>query len=152
MKSKERDWEWLTLMVAVNDDHGNPQGMIDKLEIGPANDFEQMISLEGPIPGPVFRDMRVLLLPQGTRIKFKISRRVFCAYGYQSWVGNWCWDAYLIGPKTAAKIVNHLHSLGNWSCNEAHTNLFEKFKNGEPFERSDFWISRSKLVGLAQHG
>lgn len=66
-----------------------------------------------------------------------IAERPFPIIGYkQSW-GNWCWDCVIVTPETAIEIINHLKSLGCFSCHVGDSNFFETFnEEGLSFNES----------------
>jgi hypothetical protein len=103
----------LHLMLAVNNEYGNRVGQVDRVEI------DDLISLEGEPVSCVY-------LPQAVMV----GSLWFNHEGYQTWVGNICWDCATLESKDVAAIINYLHKLG-WSCTEAETGLFEAYHNDE---------------------
>jgi len=105
----------MQLMLAVNDNNGMHTGQVDQVEV------DDLICLAGePVPCSTH-------LPRALRIN---SLR-FKHKGYQTWVGNICWDCATLESAHIATIINYLRSIG-WDCTEAETSLFEAYHNGKP--------------------
>jgi len=104
----------MQLMLAVNDDNGMHTGQVDQVEV------DDLICLEG-------EPVSCIYLP----CALMIGSLWFEHKGYQTWVGNICWDCATLESVHIATIINYLRSIG-WDCTEAETSLFEAYHNGNP--------------------
>jgi hypothetical protein len=113
----------ILLMFACNDAHGNPQGWADSVTI------DEGITLQGgritishalmPVRGcnPAMEGNQTLRFGQ-----FRIP-----CFNYQTWAGNWCWDAVSVGWPAALRALNYLAAKRDWHCEEAPAGIFEAF-------------------------
>lgn len=122
----------MQLMLAVNDEHGNPAGQVVGLAVG-----DELLELEGPgyfgdAPGDTFEYQRL--------IEPKVIYINQCAWpvaGYASHVGNVMWDMVEIAPAILADLLNYLRGLGHWNCTAGESGLFDKWHAGQAFAADD---------------
>lgn len=127
MGVKATTTQTISLMVACNDHrNGVFAGEADLIELGTRHSDDVHIALDGPTTR--FREFADAV---------KIGRRKFPVLGGKEWVGNWCWNEYFVTPEVAAKVLNHLRTIG-WSRNEWTEEFGDKWESGDPFTASDF--------------
>lgn len=103
----------MQLMLAVNDPrNGAHTGQVDQVEVD-----ELDLCLEGDPVSCVYLPHAIMVC--GLWFNHK---------GYQTRVGNWCWDCATLESVHVAAIINHLRSIG-WDCTEAETGLFDAYHN-----------------------
>lgn len=137
--------DFVTVMLACNDDHGTFTGQIEKVEFMVGVGLDAMaLCLDNQFWPPAviaFKPLPDRVGPNTRRAL--IGRRIFPILGYQTWVGNWCWDAVGMTRATAAQLVNYLAGMKlretrKWTPDQGWTELFEKYERGEAFTDADF--------------
>jgi hypothetical protein len=107
---------WLGILVN-NPDNGVDTGYVE------AFDFAAMLHLHG---------LPLRCTVDTTRLKVRISRRLFSIEKYDTWVGNWCWDAMEVSLETASQIAEYVRSTGKYNCEGGETSLFNAWHVGGP--------------------
>lgn len=121
------------IMLATNDHrNGMPTGRVDALQI------LDVISLEGPIPGP-----RCLIDPAKRRVR--IAGMTYPIEGYAQWVGNWCWDEVRVSDEVAVDILDRLRKTELWTCTEAESAVYGKWERGEKIVAEDLSLEVVEL-------
>jgi len=62
----------------------------------------------------------------------RLHRRVFKVVGGKDWIGNWCWNAYVLQRPEAKRLISVLKSSGRWRCTQSPTRWFDWFNGPEP--------------------
>lgn len=65
------------------------------------------------------------------RKQLVIGQRSYPVHGHITWYGNWCWDAVAVDLPTLQQIVEHLHSLKKFDVDEAPTEFFHAWEDGQ---------------------
>ncbi len=119
----------VAIMLAVNNEYGNPDGRISGAELGRA--------------GITAMDLTAARYPRSYCPRFsagdgwiKISRRKFPVASYRAWVGNWCWDGVEVGVLVAVDIATYLRTLG-WKMEGGDCHLGDLWDSGAKFRPSD---------------
>lgn len=100
---------YVELAIACNDyRHGVCDGLCRAIALA-----EGMLTLESPYDDRHLRfglacDVRV----RGRRHLVLGARRCWPIIGSRRWVGNWCWNAYLMSAADAADMLNFVASKG----------------------------------------
>lgn len=118
--------ERLTVHFCCNDDHGNPQLVVEQIEVG------ELILLEGP--AWFDEDLAELVgttLIRWTNIGLWIGGRWFRHHGRGRYVGNIHWDAAVMDRAEVARLLAYMRTLEGWSWVEAETSLAEAWAKGE---------------------
>jgi hypothetical protein len=55
--------------------------------------------------------------------------------GSKDWVGNWCWNRYVLDLDVAADFLVWLHGRRLFNCDQAETRLFNLWRLPEPLPR-----------------
>jgi hypothetical protein len=53
-----------------------------------------------------------------THDKFKLGKKMFGYVSAKEWVGNWCWNGYLMPNQEAIKLIKHLNSSDKWQIED----------------------------------
>ena len=115
----------LQVMLAVNDHkNGLHMGEVDCIEV------EDILVIEGP---------PVSCSSNGYKLEL-LDGQYYNLKGYQTWVGNWCWDCAWLESIHVAKMVNHLLENKRWEYFEAEESLFN----------SPFKVTVQRLEALAR--
>ena len=69
----------------------------------------------------------------------RLSRLQYPFERMQSWVGNWCWNAYYFRPVIAAKIVQDLMRDGRWSPDGGLVDAHEAWDRKDLFAFMNIW-------------
>lgn len=99
----------IKVMLCCNDTCGSASGYLSALTI------DDLIHIEG-------YGVPCIVVPS----RLKIAEHLYTINGYQSHVGNNCWDEIEITLEDAASLLNLLSLLG-WDLVEATANLWDKF-------------------------
>jgi hypothetical protein len=59
----------------------------------------------------------------------RIGRLVIPCLGYQTWVGNWCWDCATVRGIESWRIINYLAGKPEWYCEKAECSIYEAFND-----------------------
>lgn len=102
---------------ACNDpDNGNFAGRVTSVDWRGDKDTGLDLVFCSPGAGLKFTD-------DGTRVR--VLRRWYPYEKSQSWVGNWCWDAFWFEPPIAKAMLRHFRESGKFSCEGGPTVLFD---------------------------
>lgn len=58
--------------------------------------------------------------------RFRLSRRIFNYEACREWVGNWCWNAYVMEGHEALILLSYLRQSNNWQLTDSPVG-FEKW-------------------------
>jgi hypothetical protein len=114
----------LTVSFCCNDDDGNLLAVVSAVEVG------ELIQLEGPtefdgddLPAttPIAWTLRIV----------EVAVAVFRHRGRKRHVGNILWDSAEMDRAEVVRLLNHLRTLGGWSCLSAEASLFEAWERRE---------------------
>jgi hypothetical protein len=109
----------LTVSFCCNDHRGNPLDFVQDVEVG------ELIQLEGPFDFD--GDM-----PRGTTpfswygwfpAAVVINDELFFHHGRSRHAGNLLWDSAEMDRSEFVRLLNHLRTIGGWSCVEAEASL-----------------------------
>jgi hypothetical protein len=114
----------LTVSFCTNDDDGNLLAVVSAVEV------DELIQLEGPID---FDDDD---LPATTPIAWtigviEVAGAEFRYHDRGRCVGNLCWDAVAMDRADVVRLLNHLRTLGGWTCLSAEMSLFNAWERRE---------------------
>lgn len=117
----------LTVMFCCNDDHGNPQLVVEAVEV------DGLIQLEGPA---VYDDdlgelVGITLIRWSSAGYVAVGGERFPDHNRRQCVGNLRWDSTEMDRDEVARLLDHLRTLVGWSCVEAETSLFEAWAMGK---------------------
>jgi hypothetical protein len=116
----------LTVSFCCNDDCGNPRSIVENVEI------DDLIQLEGPAIFDEDADEPVGGTPiRWLEIAVWIGGRWFYHHGWSRHVGNLLWDSAEMDTNEIVRLLNHLRTLGGWSCVEAEASLAEAWGKRE---------------------
>ena len=59
------------------------------------------------------------------RDRIKIGRKTYAIKDLQSWVGNWCWNAYYLEPVHASRLVYDLMRDKRFACEGGYVDACE---------------------------
>lgn len=112
----------VTIMLCCNDwRNGNPTPYAESVEL-----FECQLS-----GGRVRVDWDKKPLPESKPYQGEQTLRVgklrLPCLAYNTWVGNWCWDAASIRLIYAVEIWNYLAERPDWHCEAGPVKLFQLF-------------------------
>lgn len=116
----------VTLAFACNDTrNGHPLGKFCQLQVDCGDISIRMVGPwedeEGTEGVAIDFDFKVM----GGEGTVTIADRTFKGYSWQSWYGNWCWDAVRFAWPEALAILNLVAKLPDWHCEEAPCALFD---------------------------
>jgi hypothetical protein len=72
----------------------------------------------------------------------RVGRITIPALGYESWVGNWCWDEARVRHVFALKVLNYLIRRG-WHCEEGPSEFFDAINSGRQLTPNE-WKAATK--------
>ena len=67
--------------------------------------------------------------------EFRLSRRKFKFEARREWVGNWCWNGYLMRDHEVQRLLNYLRGTRKWQVVDCPVG-FEKWWNLELGEKN----------------
>lgn len=77
-----------------------------------------------------------------------IRRRKFPFVGYESWTGNWCWDAVYVTYDVAADMLNYIRTFKGTDFEAGEDQYWEKWASRELFVAADFTDNTSELARI----
>lgn len=100
--------------IACNDDNGNFEYRANAIALGfPEANLDLGMIWARP---PFFN---------AWRDRIKLGRKTYPIKDQQSWVGNWCWNAYYLEPVHAARLVHDLMRDKRFSCEGGYVDACE---------------------------
>jgi hypothetical protein len=102
-----RDEDLLQVMFCCNDEHGRPQGFVERIDIRTDDGHE--LELESSVlgSGPVYD---YVANPAGQFVQ--VGWAWFPIRSYTCHVGNYCWNAATMSRRTARQCVAHAIAWG----------------------------------------
>jgi len=104
----------IVVHFACNGDQGLFQG------------FAEGISIETR-RGSIDLDGEARFTVDSQMLRFRIARIWFPFMSERQWVGNWCWNAYLMKRPQALRLIAALRGAG-WTCSGGDTRLCDWYE------------------------
>lgn len=98
--------DMVNVMLSVNGEGGHPTGHVDAVHVD-----DGLLELEGEFLYPSDNPTCSVFTHNGVQ-KVRVGRRVWPIHGYNSWVGNWCWDEVTMERRHARELIAHVISRG----------------------------------------
>jgi hypothetical protein len=116
----------LTVMFCCNDRHGNLLDVVDSVEVG------DLIQIEGPMMfSEILSEVVGTTTIAWTLRTVEVAGAEFRYYDRGRHAGNLCWDAVAMDRAEVARLLNHLRTIGGWTCLSAEASLAEVWGNRE---------------------
>ena len=61
-----------------------------------------------------------------------IRRKSYRYKRRKCWVGNWCWDMYVMERRIIRQLVRDLRASGDWDANSGPSRWVDTFDRGKP--------------------
>jgi len=135
-------------MLATNDpDNGNDTGRVSCVEIHPSATERPALRLECVRHEPTC-SVRLSL----EKVPYvRIGHKTFPIGGHRDWYGNWCWRAVWVRRDVAARMANHLRSMGKFIdfCEPKSSETTQGARNAEGSSLSMGGERPQKSVGTS---
>lgn len=111
--------------------NGNFTGQVSAIDIDDEHG-EELLSL---IDMRMYGRLTKVSIPDYNHIR--IGRLKFHHHG-TAYIGNWCWDMYLLTDDDAIRLLNYLRKSGNWEVDQGICEFVDKWQKHEDFTKEDF--------------
>ena len=136
------------VMLATNDpSNGNDTGCVSCVEIHIGSNLGSALRLEC-----VRREPTCAVRCSLEKVSYvRIGRKTFPISVHRNWYGNWCWRAVWVRRDVAARMANHLRSMGKFIdfCEPKSSETTQGARNAEGSSLSMGGERPQKSVGTS---